>query len=51
MNRTFDINDTVAALATLLKKAGFTARPYKTGFLGSPKLNSFGDVAVFERAE
>jgi len=51
MNRTFDINDTVAALAPLLKKAGFTARPYKTGFLGGPKLNSFGDAAIFERAE
>ncbi len=51
MTRTFDINDTVAALAPLLTKRGFKPRPYKTGLFGGPKLNNFGDVAVFERAE
>jgi len=50
MTRIYDINDTVAALAPVLKKAGFTSRPYKTGLLGGPKLHSFGDAAIFERA-
>jgi len=51
MTRTFDINDTIAALAPVLKKAGFKARPFKTTMMGQPRLSNFGDAAIFERGE